>query len=51
MLHAVMVVSDIQKQQAFYTDILGMSTLRYRSLDDGSANGFSGNSLRSLARP
>ena len=42
MLHTVMVVSNIEEQQRFYREVLGMQTLRYRSFDDGSANGFSG---------
>jgi hypothetical protein len=41
-LHPVIVVKNIKDVQQFYTSVLGMRTLRYRSFRDGSANGFSG---------
>ena len=42
MLHPVLVVKDLKAAQEFYSDVLNMTTLRYRSFPDGSANGFSG---------
>lgn len=42
MLHSVSIVKDINETQKFYSDVLGMKKLRYRSFEDGSANGFSG---------
>lgn len=40
-LHPVMVVADLDKQQNFYNNVLGMKAVRSRSFRDGYDNGFS----------
>ena len=42
LLHSVMVVADLDEEQNFLKDVLGMRSLRARTLPNGAKQGFSG---------